>query len=101
MSGRRIAMALFYNKAEKLYGRYWGSLREVPFLHFATCYYYPIAYAIENDLRMIDPGFGGEHKTLRGFEDSYAYHYIKFYDENQRRIAHAVIDQMRGQPTSK
>jgi predicted N-acyltransferase len=50
---------------------------------------------------MIDPGFGGEHKTLRGFEDSYAYHYIKFYDENQRRIAHAVIDQMRGQPTSK
>ncbi|MFZ0945737.1 MAG: peptidogalycan biosysnthesis protein [Syntrophobacteraceae bacterium] len=101
MSGRRIAMALFYNKAEKLYGRYWGSLREVPFLHFATCYYYPIAYAIENDLRMIDPGFGGEHKTLRGFEDSYAYHYIKFYDENQRRIAYAVIDQMRGQPTSK
>jgi len=94
-------MALFYNKAEKLYGRYWGSLREVPFLHFATCYYYPIAYAIENDLRMIDPGFGGEHKTLRGFEDSYAYHYIKFYDENQRRIAYAVVDQMRSQLTSK
>ena len=50
---------------------------------------------------MIDPGFGGEHKTLRGFEDSYAYHYIKFYDENQRRIAYAVLDQMRGQLSSK
>jgi len=101
MSGKRIAMALFYNKAEKLYGRYWGTVREVPFLHFATCYYYPIAYAIENGVNMIDPGFGGEHKTLRGFEDSYAYHYIKFYDENQRRIAFAVLDQMRGQLNSK
>ncbi|MFZ0928762.1 MAG: peptidogalycan biosysnthesis protein [Syntrophobacteraceae bacterium] len=101
MSGKRTAMALFYNKAEKLYGRYWGSFREIPFLHFATCYYYPIVYAIENDVRVIDPGFGGEHKTLRGFEDSNAYHYIKFYDETQRRIAYAVLDQMRGQISSK
>jgi hypothetical protein len=101
MSGKRIAMALFYNKAEKLYGRYWGSFREIPFLHFAVCYYYPIAYAIENGVRMIDPGFGGEHKTLRGFEDLHAYHYLKFYDENQRRIAYAVIDQMQGQLSSK
>ena len=101
MSGKRIAMALFYNKAEKLYGRYWGSFRDVPFLHFATCYYYPILYAIEKDVRMIDPGFGGEHKTIRGFEDAHAYHYLKFYDENQRRIAFAVLDQMQSQLTSK
>ncbi len=101
MSGRPIAMALFYNKAEKLYGRYWGTFREIPFLHFATCYYYPIAYAIENGVSMIDPGFGGEHKTLRGFEESHASHYLKFYDENQRRIAYAVLDQMRSQLTSK
>jgi hypothetical protein len=101
MSGKKIAMALFYNKAEKLYGRYWGCFREVPFLHFATCYYYPIAYAIENGIGMIDPGFGGEHKTIRGFENSHAYHYVKFYDENQRRIAYAVLDQMRGQLFSK
>lgn len=101
MSGKRIAMALFYNKAETLYGRYWGCFREIPFLHFATCYYYPIAYAIENGLRMIDPGFGGEHKTIRGFENSSSYHYIKFYNENQRRIAYAVLDQMRSQLVSK
>jgi hypothetical protein len=101
MSGKRIAMALFYNKAEKLYGRYWGSFREVPFLHFAACYYYPIAYAIENGIKKIDPGFGGEHKTLRGFEDTHAYHYLKFYDENQRRIAYAVFDRMRSQLDSK
>jgi hypothetical protein len=101
ISGKRIAMALFYNKAEKLYGRYWGCFREVPFLHFATCYYYPITYAIENGIGMIDPGFGGEHKTNRGFENSHADHYVKFYDENQRRIAYAVLDQMRDQIFSK
>ncbi|SPF37009.1 conserved hypothetical protein [Syntrophobacter sp. SbD1] len=101
MSGKKIAMALFYDKAEKLYGRYWGSFREVPFLHFATCYYYPITYAIENGFRQIDPGFGGEHKTIRGFEDSHAYHYLKFYDDNQRRIAYAVLDQMQSQPSPK
>jgi len=101
LSGKRIAMALFYNKAEKLYGRYWGCFREIPFLHFATCYYYPITYAIERGIAMMDPGFGGEHKTLRGFEDSSTYHYLKFYDENQRRIAYAVLDQMRSQLNSK
>ncbi|MGO9533778.1 MAG: peptidogalycan biosysnthesis protein [Syntrophobacteraceae bacterium] len=101
LSGKRVAMALFYNKASKIYGRYWGTFREIPFLHFATCYYYPIAYAIENGVAMIDPGFGGEHKSMRGFEDSHAYHYIKFYDEQQRRIAYSVLDQMRGQLLSK
>ncbi|MDR3570002.1 MAG: GNAT family N-acetyltransferase [Syntrophobacteraceae bacterium] len=101
LSGKRIAMALFYNKAQRLYGRYWGSFREVPFLHFATCYYYPISFAIENGIDMIDPGFGGEHKTLRGFDGANAYHYLKFYDENQRRIAYAVLDQMRSRLSSK
>lgn len=101
ISGKRIAMALFYNKAQTLYGRYWGCFREIPFLHFDTCYYSPIDYAIENGVRMIDPGFGGEHKTIRGFENTDAYHYLKFYDENQRRIAYAVLDQMSSQLTSK
>ncbi len=100
-SGTRVGMALFYQKAAKLYGRYWGSFREVPFLHFATCYYYPISFAIEHGIDMIDPGFGGEHKTLRGFEGSYAYHYLKFYDENQRRLAYGVLEQMRNRQSSK
>lgn len=101
MSGKRIAMALFFDKAESLYGRYWGTFREVPFLHFATCYYHPIVHAIRNGIRMIDPGFGGEHKTIRGFEESHAYHYIKFYNEEQRRIAYAIFDQMRSRLVPK
>jgi len=97
LNGKRVAMALFYNKSNKLYGRYWGCFREIPFLHFATCYYFPIFHGIASGVRLIDPGFGGDHKYIRGFEDSPVSHYIKFYDDNQRRIAYAVIDQMREQ----
>jgi uncharacterized protein len=97
LNGKRIAMALFYNKSNSLFGRYWGCFREIPFLHFATCYYFPIFHGIANGVGMIDPGFGGEHKYIRGFENIPVSHYIKFYDEKQRRIAYAVLDQMREQ----
>ncbi len=97
MRGKPVAMALFYHKRDTMYGRYWGCFREMPFLHFATCYYFPIAYGISNGIRSMDPGFGGEHKYIRGFESSPVSHYIKFYDEKQRRIAHAVLEQMRDQ----
>jgi len=97
LHGKRIGMALFYKKSTNLYGRYWGCFREVPFLHFATCYYFPIQYGIGNGVEMIDPGFGGEHKYIRGFENTQVSHYIKFYDEKQRRIAYAVLDQIRDQ----
>ncbi|MHC1726897.1 MAG: peptidogalycan biosysnthesis protein [Syntrophobacteraceae bacterium] len=101
LAGKRVAMALFYNKADSLHGRYWGTFREIPFLHFATCYYFPIAYGIEKGIKTIDPGFGGEHKMVRGFENMQISHYIKFYDEKQRRIAYAVLDQMRNQLVAK
>lgn len=97
----KVGMALFFTKAQRLYGRYWGAFREVPFLHFATCYYHPISFAIENGLQTFDPGFGGEHKTIRGFEESSAVHYIKFYDDNQRRLAFAVLEQIRNRQSSK
>lgn len=92
--GERIGMALFYGKGDHLYGRYWGCSREMPFLHFATCYYTPIRYAIERGIRVMDPGFGGEHKLIRGYEVLPVYHYIKFYGESQRRIALSVLKQM-------
>jgi uncharacterized protein len=91
---RKVAMALFYAKAETLYGRYWGCFEEIPFLHFATCYYRPIEYAIEQRMTMMDPGFGGEHKLLRGYETVPAHHYLKFYGVRQRQIAHSILRQM-------
>lgn len=99
-SGRRIAMALFYHKTNSIYGRYWGCFEEVPFLHFDTCYYHPIRYAIEHGIGMMDPGFGGEHKLIRGYETLPVYHYIKFYGERERRMAEAILNQLQEDPQS-
>lgn len=89
-----VAMAIFYRKEGELYGRYWGSFEEVPFLHFATCYYYPLDYAIRQGMELMDPGFGGEHKLFRGYEIVPVYHFIKFYGEEQRRVSRAVLKNM-------
>ena len=37
--GQPIAGALNLIGADALYGRYWGCVEEVPFLHFELCYY--------------------------------------------------------------
>lgn len=91
-----VALALFYQKGEHLYGRYWGSYDHVPFLHFAVCYYQPIRYAIAEGIRVLDPGFGGEHKTYRGFEGTTVQHYIKFYGEEEIRMAHSILGRYGG-----
>lgn len=93
-AAKRVAMAFFYSKQGTLYGRYWGCFQEIPFLHFATCYYHPIAYAIKHGMTRMDPGFGGEHKLLRGYEMIPAYHYLKFYGERQRRVAYSILKQL-------
>jgi predicted N-acyltransferase len=54
-------------RGSRLYGRYWGADVEVPFLHFAVCYYAGIRYCLERRLDVFEPGAGGEHKRARGF----------------------------------
>lgn len=98
-SGKKLAMALFYYKGSTLYGRYWGCYEEIPFLHFATCYYYPIEYAIREGYAMMDPGFGGEHKLIRGYEVVPVYHYIKFHGKKQREVAETVMQKLRAHYT--
>ena len=51
-----------------LYGRYWGCLKEIPFLHFELCYYSAIDFAIKNNLKKVEAGAQGEHKIARGYE---------------------------------
>lgn len=60
-----------------LYGRYWGGLN-ADCLHFETCYYQGIEFAIERGLQRFDPGAQGEHKIPRGFEpiQTHSYHRI-------------------------
>jgi uncharacterized protein len=94
-NGRNIGLSLFYHKGGELYGRYWGSHEEIPFLHFSACYYFPIEYSIQNGVQMMDPGFGGEHKQIRGFEEAPVFHYLKFYGARQQRVAKAFLIQMR------
>lgn len=65
--GRPTAMALYLHDGTTLYGRYWGSLKAVPGLHFECCYYQGIEFAIEHGLQVFEPGAQGEHKLARGF----------------------------------
>jgi uncharacterized protein len=53
---------------DALYGRYWGSTQNIPFLHFELCYYQAIDYAIEHRLQTVEAGAQGEHKLARGYE---------------------------------
>jgi uncharacterized protein len=61
-----------------LFGRYWGARQERPFLHFNVCYYAGIEACIERKLESFEPGAGGEHKHVRGFESTLTYsaHFI-------------------------
>lgn len=65
---RPIAAAINASRGPRLYGRYWGWRRKVKFLHFAVCYYHPIRDCCERGLVAFEPGAGGEHKRVRGFD---------------------------------
>ncbi|WP_051144825.1 GNAT family N-acetyltransferase [Thiomicrorhabdus sp. Kp2] len=62
-----IAGALMFQSDTHLYGRHWGAAKEVKHLHFESCFYQGIEYAIKQGLQVFEPGAGGEHKIARGF----------------------------------
>jgi hypothetical protein len=70
------ALNIFDNN--NLYGRYWGAIKYIPYLHFELCYYQGQEYCIENNLSIFEGGAQGEHKLARGFEpfETYSSHYI-------------------------
>jgi predicted N-acyltransferase len=76
--GRWIAGALNLIGDDCLYGRNWGALEEVPFLHFELCYYQAIEWAIGRGLARVEAGAQGEHKIARGYlpKPVYSAHYI-------------------------
>ena len=65
--GAPIAGALNLIGADTLYGRYWGCLTDVPFLHFELCYYQAIDAAIARGLQRVEAGAQGSHKLARGY----------------------------------
>jgi predicted N-acyltransferase len=62
-----VAGALNLRGMDALYGRYWGGHGEFHSLHFETCYYSAIEYAIAQGLRCFEAGAQGGHKLARGF----------------------------------
>ncbi|MHB8742538.1 MAG: GNAT family N-acetyltransferase [Sulfuricaulis sp.] len=62
-----VAGALNLRGTDTLYGRYWGCHGEFHSLHFETCYYSSIEYAIAQGIRYFEAGAQGEHKLARGF----------------------------------
>lgn len=65
--GTPLASALNLIGGDALYGRYWGRVVDVPFLHFELCYYQAIELAIELGLPRVEAGAQGEHKLARGY----------------------------------
>ena len=76
--GEPLAGALNFIGRDALYGRQWGALDEVPFLHFELCYYRAIEFAIERGLSRVEAGAQGDHKIARGYLPSpvYSAHFI-------------------------
>lgn len=76
--GRPVAMAFSLIGGDSLYGRYWGCLAEFDRLHFETCFYQGMEYAIAQGVQRFDAGAQGEHKLIRGFEPviTHSWHYL-------------------------
>ena len=76
--GQPVAAAFFLCDEKALYGRYWGALENLPFLHFELCYYQAIEYCIDHGLERFEGGAQGEHKLARGLRPvrTYSAHWI-------------------------
>ncbi|WP_312044099.1 GNAT family N-acetyltransferase [Erwinia sp.] len=91
-NGQAVAMAFCLVDGETLYGRYWGCLEEFNRLHFETCFYQGMDYAIAHGLKRFDAGAQGEHKLVRGFEPviTESWHYLR-----HEGLFEAVADYLR------
>ncbi|MCB1378231.1 MAG: N-acetyltransferase [Alphaproteobacteria bacterium] len=94
--GTMIAGALNFIGSDALYGRNWGAIEHHPNLHFETCYYQAIEFAIASGLARVEAGAQGGHKLARGYlpHKTYSLHYlahpglsraVKQYLEAERR----------------
>ena len=74
-----VAGALNFIGNNTLYGRNWGSIVDIPFLHFELCYYQAIEFAIDNNIKKVEAGAQGHHKIQRGYvaESTYSRHLIQ------------------------
>jgi predicted N-acyltransferase len=90
-----VAGAMHFLGADTLYGRYWGCVRDIPYLHFELCYYHAIDIAIERGLCRVEAGAQGGHKLARGYGPvaTWSAHFIA--DPGFRRAVADYLEQER------
>jgi len=99
--GRYVAAALNLRGSTSLFGRNWGALEEIPYLHFELCYYQAIQYAIDHGLERVEAGAQGFHKVARGYLPvlTYSLHWIA--DPGFRDVLQRVLLQERAEITAQ
>ncbi len=104
---RPLAGAMHFIGADTLYGRYWGCLTDIPYLHFELCYYRAIDIAVARGLARVEAGAQGGHKLARGYGPvaTWSAHFIADpgfrravadYLEQERRAEEAEMDWLEG-----
>ena len=108
--GQWVGGAINLRGHDTLYGRYWGCVEDFRFLHFETCYYWAIDYAISHQLAWVEAGAQGPHKIQRGYlpRPTYSAHWIadpnfrnavkRFVETEQRDIEHETALLMQESP---
>ena len=91
-----IGMSFCLTKGDQLYGRYWGAFQDFDNLHFDTCYYSPIEWAIAHNIQTFDPGAGGRHKKRRGFPATANYSLHRFYENRLSQVLQRYITEVNG-----
>ena len=93
--GRFVAAALNFIGSHALFGRYWGTLIDLPGLHFELCYHRAIDFAIAHGLARVEAGAQGEHKLARGYRPKIvrSAHYIA--DPGLRHALDGYLEQER------
>ena len=76
---KMIAGAWSLVGTDTIFGRQWGCLAQIDFLHFEVCYYQAIERAIAARYARVEAGVQGEHKIARGFEPvlTQSWHWVK------------------------
>jgi predicted N-acyltransferase len=87
-----VAGALNLRDDNTLYGRNWGCLKTHKYLHFETCYYQAIEYAINNNLKWVEAGAQGQHKIQRGYlpTQTFSLHWVA--DPSLRKALKTFLD---------
>lgn len=91
--GRVIAGTFNVRDHKAMYGRYWGSFEERPFLHFNVCYYSAIEHCIRLGLERFEAGAGGSFKQFRGLDPQPTSSMHYFVDGKFRRAVQRYLEE--------